>query len=72
MDWAAKEKKKKHKQEVQAVKESLVSPEISLLIAKKAFTIVQNEHVYEIKVGDNLNHIPEQFLVNLKSEGVID
>ena len=47
------------------------SPAKEKLIAKKDFIIVHNEHSFEIKEGDSLDHIPEKFLVNLKTEGVI-
>lgn len=45
------------------------------LIAKRDFIIVQhdgeNEHKYEIKEGDDVSYLPEQFLKNLKTEEVI-
>lgn len=42
-----------------------------LLIAQKDFVIHQNEHHFEIKKGDDISHIPSQFLKNLKTEKVI-
>lgn len=47
------------------------SHEKQLLIAKKAFTIFQNAYFREIKVGDDLHDVPERFLANLKTEGVL-
>jgi hypothetical protein len=48
------------------------SHEKPLMIAKKNFTIVQNDYVCVIKVGDNLINVPERFHANLKTEGIID
>lgn len=45
-------------------------PKASLL-AKKSFTICQNEYFREIKEGDDLSDIPETYLPNLLAEGVI-
>lgn len=45
--------------------------EKSGLIAKRSFTIVQNDVHIVIKKGDNLNDIPKRFLENLKTEGII-
>lgn len=42
------------------------------LIALKAFTIVQNEYQRVISPGDDLKDVPERFLVNLKTEGVLN
>jgi len=33
--------------------------------------IHQNEYHFEIKAGDDLSHIPELFIENLKTENVI-
>lgn len=41
------------------------------LIAKKDFRIVQNDVDIVIKEGDELENIPEKFIENLKTEGVI-
>jgi hypothetical protein len=45
--------------------------EPSRLVAKKAFVISHNEYFREIKAGDELSDVPEQYLTNLKTEGVI-
>lgn len=44
----------------------------SKLIAKRDFKIVHNKYVFDIKEGDDISHIPEMFLCNLKVEKVID
>ena len=41
------------------------------LIAKKAFVICQNEYLRKIQEGEDVSDVPERFLVNLKTEGVI-
>lgn len=41
------------------------------LLAKKDFVVSQNDFHLEIKEGDNLVDVPERFLENLKTEGVI-
>ena len=41
------------------------------LIAKRDFTICQNEHFIEIKAGDDISSVPEKFIENLKTEKVI-
>lgn len=41
------------------------------LIALKDFKIVHNEHCIEIKEGDDLSRVPEMFLQNLRTEGVL-
>jgi hypothetical protein len=46
-------------------------PKRAAFIAKKNFKIVQNDFVLEIKVGDDLTDVPERFVENLKTEGVI-
>jgi len=42
-----------------------------VLIAKKDFVIRHNEYFFEIKEGQDISHIPEQFIQNLKTEKVI-
>ncbi len=44
---------------------------IGKLIAKKDFHIVQNEHDIKIKKGDDVSGVPQKFMPNLKTEGVI-
>lgn len=39
--------------------------------AKKDFAIHQNQYDREIKAGDDLSDVPDEFLVNLKTEGVL-
>ncbi len=41
------------------------------LIAKKDFLIVCNKDRFDIKEGDDLSHIPELYIQNLKTEQVI-
>lgn len=41
------------------------------MIAKKDFVIHFNEIHIEIKAGDDVSHVPEMFLENLKTEQVI-
>lgn len=41
------------------------------IFAKKDFIIHQNEIHIEIKKGDDLSDIPDKFLENLKTEGVM-
>lgn len=41
------------------------------LLAKKYFKIVQNDFTLEIKEGDEVS-VPEKYLQNLRTEGVID
>lgn len=41
------------------------------LIAKKDFSIHHNEYHREIKKGDDLSDVPELYLDNLRTEGVI-
>ncbi len=41
------------------------------LIAQKAFTIRQNDYLKVIAVGDDISDIPEIYLENLKTEGVL-
>jgi len=43
----------------------------SEMIAKKYFKILQNEFEKEIFPGDDLSDIPERFLENLKTEGIL-
>lgn len=57
--------KKKHKIEEAMTKSQPVR------IAKRDFLIVQNEIRIEIRKGDDLAAIPERFVQNLKTEGVI-
>lgn len=42
------------------------------LIAKKEFKIVHNDYEREIKIGDDLSDVPELYLENLRTEGIID
>jgi len=52
-----------------------IKPEVqpkSSMKAKKAFRIVQNEFVRDIKVGDDLSDVPAVYISNLRTEGVID
>lgn len=41
------------------------------LQAKKAFVICQNDYFRVIKAGDDLSNVPQAFMENLKTEGVI-
>ena len=41
------------------------------LIAKKDHVIFRNGFRLDIKVGDNLNEVPEEYLSSLKTEKVI-
>ena len=41
------------------------------VIAKRDFVIHQNEIHIVIKAGDDLSHVPEKYLENLKTEAVI-
>lgn len=41
------------------------------LVAKKDFVISHNDKEFKIKSGDDLDHIPEIYLENLKTENVI-
>lgn len=41
------------------------------MIAKKDFTIVQNDYKRVISPGDDLSDVPERFHQNLKTEKVI-
>ena len=43
----------------------------SSLVAKKDFRIVHNEYDIKIVEGDTLDDVPEMFLENLRTEGVI-
>lgn len=49
----------------------LVAQVKSKRVAKRDFVIHQNEYHFEIKAGDDLSHIPELFIENLKTENVI-
>lgn len=52
-------------------KEAKNKPEKQVISAKKSFTICQNEFFREIKAGDDLSDIPEVYIENLKTEGVL-
>ncbi len=41
------------------------------LVAKKDFEIHQNDYHLVIKAGDNISDVPEIYIPNLKSEGVL-
>lgn len=47
------------------------SKKVDKLYAKKDFLIVQNQVRIEIKKGDELTSIPDMYIQNLKTEGVI-
>ncbi len=59
----AKEKETKEKDKTEGKK--------SALTALKDFRITQNEYDRIIKAGDDLSDVPEVYLANLKTEGVI-
>jgi hypothetical protein len=40
-------------------------------IAKKSFVICQNEYFRRIEVGENISDIPERYIPNLITEGVL-
>lgn len=43
----------------------------SRLVAKKDFEIHQNEYHREIKAGEDISDVPECYIPNLKTEGVL-
>lgn len=59
--------KKKHEEPLKA--ESAEAKKA--IIAKKSFTLVQNDVHIIIKEGDDLSRVPQRFFANLKTEGVI-
>lgn len=63
----AKEKEKNEK----ATAAEKTSSREGTLIAKKDFRIVHNEVDISIRVGDDLSEVPQMYLANLRTEGVI-
>jgi hypothetical protein len=61
-----KEEKKKKTDERDTTK-----AEKSRLTAKKNFSLHHNEYHNEIKLGDDLSDVPELYLENLRTEGVL-
>lgn len=53
-------------------KEEFFKPKVTKLLANKTFKIVHNNYVREIKEGDDLSDIPEMYLENLRTEGIIE
>jgi hypothetical protein len=44
----------------------------SSLVARKSFVICQNDYLRTIQPGDDLSDVPERFIPNLKTEGVLE
>lgn len=61
-----KKEKKKREADVEDAPDG-----VPWLTAKKDFVIKQNEYFRKIKAGDNLSDIPDRFLENLRTEGVL-
>lgn len=59
----ARKKKSEEKKEVK--------PRPSSLVAKRDFVICHNDYCRAIKEGDDLSDVPEMYLENLKTEGVL-
>lgn len=66
-----KELKSWEKAEAKPKPEMVMKKDFPAMIAKKDFVIHQNEIHIEIKAGDDVSHVPEKFLENLKTEQVI-
>jgi len=64
---AMKEEKRNSRKQEEGRQEAPVKQ----LIAKKDFEIFHNRYHLVIKAGDNLKDVPELYLANLKTEGVI-
>lgn len=67
------EKKKRTKATYEAVRELTEesSRAHSSLVAKKDFEIHHNGYQRKIKAGDDLSDVPEKYLANLRTEGVL-
>ena len=48
-----------------------VQAEQQAMKAKKGFVILHNDFFREIKTGDDLSDLPEKFIQNMKTEGVL-